>query len=60
MSRNSGFPGRAVMPSAVSLERRRGPVRTQQRRDSPRLHAMPAGLALRDHEREEVIDNLQL
>jgi hypothetical protein len=48
------------MPSAVSLERRRGPVRTQQRRDSPRLHAMPAGLAMRDHEREEVIDNLQL
>lgn len=36
------------------------PVRTQQRRDSPRLHAMPAGLAMRDHEREEVIDNLQL
>ena len=37
-----------------------GAAVAQQRRDSPRLHAMPAGLALRDHEREEVIDNLQL
>jgi hypothetical protein len=60
MSGNRAFPGRAVMPSAVSLQRRRGPVRTHQRRDSPRLHAMPAGLAMRDHELEVVIDNLQL
>ena len=53
-------PGPRSHAERRSLERRRGPVRTRQRRDSPRLHAMPAGLAMRDHEREEVIDNLQL
>ena len=37
-----------------SLERRRCPVRARRRRDSLKLYAIPAGLAMRDDERTEV------
>ena len=62
MSENRAFPTRDATSKRVergSLERRRCSVRTRRRRDSLRLHAILAGLAMRDDEREEVIGKPQ-
>jgi hypothetical protein len=60
MSETRAFPTCAIMSSAVPPGRRGGPLRARRRRDSLRLHAIAAGLAIRDDGREEVIDNLRL
>ena len=59
MSENRGVPRSRAMSSTVPWNGGDAPCEHERRRDSPRLHAIPAGLAMRDDEREEVIGKPQ-
>ena len=56
MSPNRALPSVDLNIARRSLARRRRPAPASGEPDSPRLHAVIAGLAMRVDERQEVID----